>query len=341
MSAVLPVAAERAAELPTVVVLAMGGTIAGSAASSTDSTGYRAATASIDNLLDSVPEVRDLARIRGEQFAQMDSSDLTDQLLVQLADRVNALTADQSVDGVVITHGTDTLEESAYFLHLTVKSAKPVVLVGSMRPATALSADGPRNLFAAITVAAAKAAHGHGVLVVMNDEIHSARDVTKTSSLRLDAFGSPYGPLGTVVDNRAAFFRSVTRPHTLASEFIVSGLATLPRTAIIFAHAGLDDSLAAVVESTHYDAIVHAGFGNGTVSQRVVSTLERASAAGTLIVRASRTGSGQVTDIGASAGANKWIAVDDQNPQQARILTSLALTLTRDPVEIQRILRHY
>jgi glutamin-(asparagin-)ase len=327
--------------LPTIVVLAMGGTIAGSAASTTDSTGYSAGTASIDDLLGSVPEVRTLATIRGEQFAQIDSSDLTDQLLLQLAERVNTLTADPHVDGVVITHGTDTLEESAYFLHLTVKSEKPVVLVGSMRPATALSADGPRNLFAAITVAASTLAHGHGVLVVMNDEILSARDVTKTSSLRLDSFGSPYGPLGTVIDARAAFFRSVTRPHTTTSEFEVTGLQNLPRTAIIFAHAGLDDSLEATLGVTHFDAIVHAGFGNGTVSQRMVSILERASASGTLIVRASRTGSGQVTGIGASAGANKWIAVDDQNPQQARILTSLALTVTRDPAEVQRILRRY
>lgn len=326
--------------LPRLTVLAMGGTIAGSAASSTDPTGYRAGTTGVAELLAALPELDRVATLTGEQFAQIDSSDVTDDLSLALARRANELLAEDSVDGLVITHGTDTLEETAYLLHLVIKSAKPVVLVGSMRPPTALSADGPRNIFAAVTVAASASAHGRGVLVVMNDEIHTARDVSKSSSLRVDSFESPYGPLGTVVDGQANFYRAVTRPHTTATEFELANLERMPRSAILFAHPGLDEAF--VTTLTGYDVIVHAGFGNGTVATRVIDALERLRTTGTLIVRATRTGSGHVTRVGASAdSANTWVAVDDQNPQRARILACLALTVTRDRDEIQRIFHRY
>ena len=328
------------AKLPRVTVLAMGGTIAGSAASSTDPTGYRAGTTGIGDLLAALPELGTIARLTGEQFAQIDSSDLTDDLLLGLALRAEQWLSRDDVDGLVITHGTDTLEETAYLLHLVLKSTKPVVLVGSMRPPTALSPDGPRNIFAAVTVAASLAAHGRGVLVVMNDEIHTARDVSKSSSLRVDSFESPYGPLGAVVDGRATFYRTVARPHTGQTEFSLAAIDALPRAAIVFAHSGLDVGF---IESlAGYDVIVHAGFGNGTVASRIVDALETAQASGTLVVRATRTGSGHVTRVGASADtANTWVAVDDQNPQRARILACLALTVTRDPAEIQRIFHRY
>jgi len=326
--------------LPRVTVVAMGGTIAGSAASSTDPTGYRAGTTGVTELLGALPELASIATVTGEQFAQIDSADLTDDLLLGLAKRVAVILSDDSVDGVVITHGTDTLEETAYFLHLVLDSDKPVVLVGSMRPPTALSPDGPRNIFAAVTVAASPAASGQGVLVVMNDEIHTARDVSKSSSLRVDSFESAYGPLGAVVDGRASFYRSVARPHTSATEFHVESIESLPTAAILLAHSGLDAAL--VDDLGRYDVIVHAGFGNGTVATRIVAALEAARAAGTLVVRATRTGSGHVTRVGASAdAANTWVAVDDQNPQRARLLACLALTVTRDRDEIQRIFHRY
>ena len=326
--------------LPRVTVVAMGGTIAGSAASSTDPTGYRAGTTGVTELLGALPELASIATVTGEQFAQIDSADLTDDLLLGLAKRVAVILSDDSVDGVVITHGTDTLEETAYFLHLVLDSDKPVVLVGSMRPPTALSPDGPRNIFAAVTVAASPAASGQGVLVVMNDEIHTARDVSKSSSLRVDSFESAYGPLGAVVDGRASFYRSVARPHTSATEFHVESIESLPTAAILLAHSGLDAPL--VDDLGRYDVIVHAGFGNGTVATRIVAALEAARAAGTLVVRATRTGSGHVTRVGASAdAANTWVAVDDQNPQRARLLACLALTVTRDRDEIQRIFHRY
>ena len=326
--------------LPRVTVVAMGGTIAGSAASSTDPTGYRAGTTGVAELLAALPELAGVATVTGEQFAQIDSADLTDDLLLGLARRVSTILASDDVDGVVITHGTDTLEETAYFLHLVLDSVKPVVLVGSMRPPTALSPDGPRNIFAAVTVAAASSARAQGVLVVMNDEIHTARDVSKSSSLRVDSFESAYGPLGAVVDGRASFYRSVARPHTMATEFHLDAIGHLPSAAILLAHSGLDEAL--VRSLAGYDVIVHAGFGNGTVATRIVDALESARANGALVVRATRTGSGHVTRVGASVeSANTWVAVDDQNPQRARLLACLALTVTRDRDEIQRIFHRY
>jgi glutamin-(asparagin-)ase len=324
--------------LPRITVIALGGTIAGSASTTTDATGYRAGTTGVDDLIAAVPASGTVADLTGEQFAQIDSSDLTDELLRDLSRRVSEVAASDDVDGIVVTHGTDTLEETAYYLHLTVKSVKPIVLVGAMRPPTALSADGQRNFYAAVVVAASEASAGHGALVVMNDEIHSARDVSKASSMRLDAFESPYGPLGVVVDGRAMFYRSVTRRHTVDSEFTAP--TSLPTSVIVYAHSGLDAHLIETLAA--YDIIVHAGFGNGTVSKRIVDALESLRENGSLIVRASRTGAGHLTRIGASdATANQWIAVDDQNAQRARILASLALTVTTDPAEIQDIFYRY
>jgi len=328
--------------LPRIVVVATGGTIAGSAASTTDTTGYRAGTSGIAELLAAVPEALGLAGITGEQFASIDSSDVTDEVLLRLARRVDELLASPDVDGVVVTHGTDTLEESAYFLHLVLDSAKPVVFTGAMRPASALSADGPLNFFAAVAAASAPASHGQGVLVVLNDEIHSARDVSKSTSLRVDSFASAYGPLGVVVGGRVLYYRSVARPHTTASEFDLGAIGTLPSGGIIYAHSGLDESVSDLIAAAGYAVIVHAGFGNGTVSSRVVGPLEAARRAGALVVRATRTGNGHVTAVGASgAEVDGWISVDDQNAQRARILACLALTVTGDPAEVQRIFDTY
>lgn len=322
--------------LPRIRVVATGGTIAGTATSATDATGYRAGTTGVDALLAAVPELTEVATLSAEQFAQIDSSDLTDDLLLALAGRVQQLVDAPDTDGVVITHGTDTLEETAYLLHLVLSTEKPVVLVGAMRPATALSPDGPRNLFAAVLVAASVSSLGRGVLVVMNDEIHSARDVTKTTSLGVDAFASPYGPVGVLTDGRVAYYRAVDRPHTTATEFGIP--SALPRSAVLYAHSGLEPAdLPAGV-----DVIVHAGFGNGTVSARLVDALDAAWERGVLVVRASRVGSGTLTLVGASpAAAHRWVVVDDQNPQRARLLAALALTVTHDPAEVQRIFHTY
>ena len=180
-----------AADLPQVAILATGGTIAGTAASATQTTGYKAGDLAIQTLIDAVPQIKDYATVTGEQIVKISSNNLTDQVLLTLARRCNELLADPKVSGIVITHGTDTLEETAFFLNLTVKSKKPVVVIGAMRPATAISADGPMNLLNAVKLAADPKAQDRGVLVALNDQISSGRDVTKSNTTNVATFKSP------------------------------------------------------------------------------------------------------------------------------------------------------
>ena len=210
--------------LPRIAVIGTGGTIAGTAASAAQTTGYQAGALTVSHLLGAVPALGAIARIDGEQLASIDSKDISVELWVELSQRLDTLLASDAIDGAVVTHGTDTLEETAYFLHLTLKSAKPVVLTAAMRPATALSADGPMNLLNAVIVAAAPASHGRGVLVAFANRIHSARDVTKTSTFSVDAFESPEtGPLGWVQEGRVEYVRRAERRHTVATPFRLAG----------------------------------------------------------------------------------------------------------------------
>src|SRR6201991_249161 len=223
--------------LPRIAVLATGGTIAGQAGDASKTAGYKAGVVGVGKLLEAVPALGSVARIHAEQIASIDSKDMSAALWATLSSRIDELLAQDDIDGVVVTHGTDTLEETAYLLHLTVKSAKPVVLTAAMRPSTALSADGPLNLLNAVTVAGDRRSHGQGVLVAFNNQIHSAREVTKTSTYAVDAFRSPEsGALGWVQDGQAEFLRGLTRAHTLASPFSVD--ATLPEVAVAVSHAG-------------------------------------------------------------------------------------------------------
>ncbi|MFT4123238.1 MAG: asparaginase [Microbacteriaceae bacterium] len=325
-------------------IVATGGTIAGSAADPADSTGYRAATAGVEALVASVPGLDALAELSVEQFAQLDSADMTDALALDLARRLQAIAEEPAVDGIVVTHGTDTLEDTAYLLHLVLDTAKPVVLVGAMRPPTALGADGPRNLRQAVLVAAHPASHGRGVLVVMDEEVHCARDVTKAHPLGPGAFRSRYGPLGLLAGDRLGYYRAPERPHTVTSEFGIPEV--LPRSGILTVHPGLTGpgltgpGLPGGLDGL--DALVLACPGNATVPTRLVAELDAAWARGLAVVRASRAGTGAVTPIGAGAdAADRWLAVDDQSPGRARILTALALTVTRDRDEVQRILYRY
>ena len=192
--------------LPKIKILATGGTIAGSAEAADKLTGYTAGTMGVESLISAVPQLADIAEVSGEQLANIDSCDITSDLWFKLAARCNDLMADANVDGIVITHGTDTLEETAYFLNLTVKGDKPIVLTGAMRPATAISADGPLDLLNAVKTAACPDARGQGVLVVMNDIIMAARYATKTSAFKVEAFqAQPYGQLGTIAGGRVYF----------------------------------------------------------------------------------------------------------------------------------------
>ncbi|MDO5691722.1 MAG: asparaginase [Pseudomonadota bacterium] len=333
-----------AAARPRVALLATGGTIAGAGVAPGDaaSAAYRSAVVPAHDLLRAVPGLQRLADLRAEQLFQIDSADFTDEHLLQLARRVAALCARDDVDGVVITHGTDTLEESAYFLHLTVKSAKPIVLTGSMRPGTALAADGPANLLHAVAVAAHPSSSGRGVLVVMNQEIHSARDVTKVNAMRLDAFASPHGALGLVVEGTPRWWRAVARPHTVDSEFDLAGMDALPLVGVVSSHGNMRRELYDAWVAAGARAIVHAGFGGGTVPEYLKPVLAELCARGIPIVRCSRIGGGLVIrNASFDDDACGSIAADDQNPPRARLLGALALTRTQDVHEMQRVFDRY
>jgi L-asparaginase len=311
--------------LPRIAVLATGGTIAGSAADVTSTSGYRAGVVGVERLLEAVPALSGVARIQPEQIASGDSKDMALALWTTLAQRVNTLLASDEIDGIVITHGTDTLEETAYLLHLTVKGTKPVVLTAAMRPASALSADGPLNLLNAVTVAASAAAHGQGVLVAFNNRIHCARDVVKTSTYAVDAFQSvEVGALGWVQDGRVEFQRKVVRPHTVDTEFVIG--SQWPNVEIVTSYAGASRIGVDALVAAGVRGIVVAGTGNGSIHASLQQALADAVKQGVVVVRSSRVGSGHVMRNGAAPDdALGFITAGALNPYKARVLLMLAL----------------
>ncbi len=329
--------------LPNVVILATGGTIAGSGATSTTSVGYKAATVPVQALIDAVPELRKIASVRGEQIFQIASQNMTNDYWLKLATRVNELLRQPEMAGIVITHGTDTLEETAYFLNLVSRSDKPIVIVGAMRPSTALSADGPINLYNAVLIAGSKEAVGKGVLVCLNDQINCARDVTKTNTYTADTFKSPeLGVLGYVEGDRVAFYRLPARRHTLNSEFDISGLGKLPNVEIAYGFANVSRTAIDAFAASGVDGIVYAGVGDGNPSELTEQALADARAKGVLIVRSARVGNGIIArNNEVNDDLRDFVVSDTLNPQKARILLTLALTKTRDTKEIQRIFYEY
>jgi glutamin-(asparagin-)ase len=334
--------AHAQAALPNVVILATGGTIAGAGASAVNSATYSAAKVPVDKLIAGLPELSKVANVRGEQVFQIASESLTNDNLLTLAKRVSALSKQADVDGIVITHGTDTLEETAYFLNLTVHTAKPIIVVGSMRPGTALSADGALNLFDAVNVAASKDAVGKGVLVTMNDEIQSGRDVSKTVNIKTEAFKSQWGPLGMIVEGRNYWFRSPAKRHTMQSEFDIDTITALPAVDIVFGYQGMPSTGIDAVVKSGVKAIIHAGTGNGSVADRIVPVLQKARSDGILVVRSSRVPDGFVLR-NAEQPDDKydWVVAHDLRPQKARILTMVALTKSSDTKELQRVFWEY
>jgi L-asparaginase/glutamin-(asparagin-)ase len=328
---------------PNVMILATGGTIAGTGATSTTTVGYTAATVGVQQLIAAVPELAKVANVKGEQVFQIASESMTNEHWLTLGTRVNALLAQSDVDGIVITHGTDTLEETAYFLDLVVKSRKPVVLVGAMRPSTALSADGPLNLYNAVLVAGSREAVGKGVLVALNDQIHSARDVTKTNTSTPDSFKTPeLGLIGYLQGGKAFFYRTSTRKHTLDTEFDISGVAALPQVDIVYGYANMNPVALDAFVAAGAKGIIHAGVGDGSLAARVKPALIAARKKGTIIVRASRVGQGILARNGeANDDELDFVAADTLNPQKARILLMLALTKTGNTAEIQRMFYTY
>src|SRR4051794_13566906 len=293
-TAVIGQSAPAAARLPTVVVLATGGTIAGAAASDVQA-GYASGQVGVQQLLAAVPQAQKLAALRGEQVANIGSQDMNDAVWLKLARRINELTAQSDVAGVVITHGTDTIEETAYFLNLVVKSRKPVVLTAAMRPSTALSADGPLNFYNAVAVAANKDAAGRGVLVVANDWIHGAASLTKTSTTAVQTFLSPVtGLIGTVAYGTVEFYRGPVGKHTVDSEFSLSGVTQIPRVDIIMAYENMDGALIDAAVAAGAKGVVIAGVGNGNLTDAAVTTLAKHAKNGIVCVRSSRVTTGVI-----------------------------------------------
>ncbi len=326
---------------PNVVILATGGTIAGAGADVTNSATYQAAKVPVDKLIAGVPELKNLANVRGEQVFQIASESFTNEKLVQLAKRVSALSKQSDVDGIVVTHGTDTLEETAYFLNLVVKTNKPIVVVGSMRPGTAMSADGMLNLYDAVAVAGNKDSRGKGVLVTMNDEIQSGRDAIKRVNIKTNAFGSQWGPLGMVVEGKSYWFRAPVKTHTFKSEFDIDKIDTLPEVQIAYAYGNMSPEVANTAAGKA-KAIVYAGTGNGSVANYMVDTLKAARAKGTIVIRSSRVIDGFVLRNAEQPDDQyDWVVAHDLNPQKAKILAAVALTRTSDTKELQRIFWEY
>lgn len=318
---------------PNVYILATGGTIAGTGVSSTG-TAYSAGQVAIQTLIDAVPQIQDVAQVRGEQVVNIGSQDMSDEVWLRLAERINELVQDPDIDGIVVTHGTDTMEETALFLDLTVNTPKPIVLTGAMRPSTALSADGPLNLFNAVVVAASPDSRDRGVMVAMNGQVHAAAQVIKMHTTSVESFASPNaGPLGTILNGKVNY---QTTPQHTPLHFDITGLRTLPKVGIIYSHAGIATDFATAMLSSGYQGIIHAGVGNGNIHKNIFPVLEKARAQGILVVRSSRVPTGPTTlENEVDDEAYQFVASQWLNPHKSRVLLMLALTRTHDWREIQ------
>ena len=330
--------------LPVVWVLSTGGTIAGAGASPVNVAEYKSGTILGEELVRAVPEIKQFADVKVQQIINVGSPRLKLEDLLTLANGINGIFAnDPDVAGVVVTHGTNTLEETAFFLNLTIKYDRPVILVGSMRPSTALSADGPLNLLNAIRTAISPEARGKGVLVVMNDEINGARDVTKTNTYRVETFRSPdLGYLGYVDEDKVSFYRASTKRHTVNSEFDVSSIHEFPKVDILYSYVEPNVVTIQALQTSGVKGIVFAGTGAGGLSDLERDAMKAILSSGTkpVVVRSSRTGTGRVIarkeydELG-------YVAADNLNPQKSRILLMLALSRTSDVKEIRRMFAEY
>jgi L-asparaginase type II len=338
--------AERAvakATLPRIAVLGTGGTIAGAGNTRTHYAGYRAAVAGVDELLSAVPMLSEVACIETEQVAQVASQNLGAAVLLTLATRVNAWLERPECDGAVVTLGTNTLEETAYFLNLVVKSRKPVVVTGAMRPFTSLSADGPMNLYRAVVAAASPQAEGLGVVVVMNDQVIAARDVHKTDTMTVDSFKAPvFGILGWVVDDKLQLYKKPARCHTADTEFRVPALQNWPRVDIITGHQDDQRTALDAVVGAGARGVVVAGPGTAALSDRLMAAARDAARQGVVIVRAPRAAHGIVLrNMEFDDDLHGTVAGDTLSPAKARVLLSLALAHGADAQRVQAAFSRY
>jgi L-asparaginase len=328
--------------LANVTILATGGTIAGAASTGTQA-GYTSGQVTIDAMINAVPGITKLAMIKGEQISNVGSQDMSFEIMMKLARRINELSASKAVNGIVITHGTDTMEETAYFLNLVAKTDIPIVLVGSMRPSTAVSADGPLNLYNAVSVAADPNARNRGVLLVMNDWIHSAQTLTKVSTTAVQTFMSPIrGLIGTSAYGVNDFYRYPDQKYCLKSEFSMDGVTRLPRVDIIYADVDMPADLIDASVERGAKGIVIAGVGNGNMPKAALDACARASKKGVVVVRSTRVATGTVgRNVECNDDELGLVASYNLNPQKSRVLLSVALLKTRSLKEVQQIFLDY
>lgn len=324
-------------------VIEMGGTISGNGKDRLDLKDYKSGLYNGDDFLEAIPEIEQFADVSFESFLRVSSTILNADHWIQLRNKVTTCLLEENFDGIVITHGTNTLEESAYFLHLTVSTDKPIVFVGAQRPFTALSSDAHLNLLQAIRVAASEEAKNKGVLVLLNDEISGAREVTKTNTYRLEAFQSgQFGYLGFIdPDKKIQFYRQPTRKHTVNSEFSSLDITELPNVEIVYSYAGATGHLIDhIIESKKYRGIITAGTGAGLVSPSEIEALQRATENRLFVVRSSRVGNGRVVPIDSYKDYN-FISGDNLLPQKARILLMLSLLKYNSVEDIQTVFDDY
>ena len=330
---------------PIVRVIGTGGSIAGIGPDRMDFILYPEIGdhITIQQSLDRVPEIQDFAEVRSEDLVSVGSTAIGAAQWLGLARRINAIFKDETdVAGVAVTHGTATLEETSYFLHLTVKSQKPVVITGAMRPPTALSTDSDLNLLDAVRTAASPDATGLGVLTVLNNEIQCGRDVTKASTFRVETFRpNELGFLGYAdSDGKVVFYRAPLRRHTVDTPFMVDDMTDLPRVDIVYAYAGADGLLVDAVRNNRSDGLVLAGFGGGTFPPAVVKAAVKLVDDGIPVVLATRSTAGRVVTT-PKKEEQGFLVSDNLLPQKARILLMLGLTVTKDPHELQQMFYDY
>jgi L-asparaginase len=326
----------HAQQLPKVKILATGGTIAGAGAAA-DQAGYKAGALPIEQLLNAVPQIHKYAQVTGEQISSVGSQDMSIEIWLKLNKRINEIFANNEADAVVITHGTDTQEETSFFLNLTVRSDKPVVITGSMRAATAISADGPKNLFDAVVVAASPASKGKGPIVVFSENIYDGRDIVKTNSTHMEPYMAPNaGPIGQVYDAKVFYYTESLRKSDKDTPFDVTGLTKLPRVEIVYMYADASPILINALVNDKVDGIVVAGVGNGNFNKAFYDAIDAAVKKGVVVCRATRCTGGRVV-LKDEVDDDKLgtIVSDDLNPQKARILLMLGLTKTKDKKQLQ------
>jgi L-asparaginase len=333
----------EAQNLPRVIIIGTGGTIAGQGTSPT-SAGYIPGKLPIDTLLKNIPSINKVANIKTEQIVSVGSFDMTIEIWIKLARRINEIFAKNEADGVVITHGTDTQEETAYFLNLTIKSNKPVVMTGAMRAPTAISADGPKNLYDAIIVASDVQSQGKGVMVCFNETLYDAKNVAKVNTTNVNAFASPNaGPIGQVYDGRVVYYSESLNKKGNNTPFDVSKLDSLPKVEIAYMYVDASASAIYAFVNDRSDGLIIAGSGDGSFNRSILRAVDTAVKKGIIVVRSSRVASGRVTQFNQVFDDKKLgtIASDDLNPQKARILLMLALTVTKDKDKIQKMFLEY